>query len=130
LEALEERVVPDADYWQPPGNPPPPSAAWNVDADWSLLRAPRTADDAIFDANHSTVPCIASGTTLISPQSITFAANLPSDRYMLTVANNSMLGTATLTLNARSASGNEILIQQGANLNVTALGQGFASFMV
>jgi hypothetical protein len=115
---LDLRIMP-AIYWQPPADPPPASADWNVAGNWSGNVIPGNTDDVIFDSTRSTVPCVVSA-MVPSTQSISFAANLPtgSTSYVLTVAANNTLTTDTLTINARSGCGNEILIQQSAKINV------------
>jgi hypothetical protein len=118
LEALEERVVPDADYWQPAAGQA--SANWNVDGNWSLLRQPGNNDDAILDASRSTVPCVLPASANAGPQSVTLISDLPANysSFVLTVAGT--LQTPTLTINARAGGSNDIDIASAGQITVSS----------
>jgi hypothetical protein len=75
LEGLEERLVPDTNYWIANAIPPGQTAAsWDVDTNWSLGTHPNRGQDIVFDSAHSDIPAAAipTGDIIAKLASLTF----------------------------------------------------------
>jgi hypothetical protein len=115
LEGLEERAVPASttvgNFWIASQGS---SAAWEVVTNWSLLHAPTSTEDAVFDVAHSSIPCVLGAGLVAAPASVQFGGG-----WTGTLTVNGSISTPTLTLTARPAAGPGIIIGSGSQVEVT-----------
>jgi hypothetical protein len=113
VEALDQRVVPSADIWIASGTAP---VSWDTPAAWSLGAAPRAGDDVLLrtDAQGSGSAPVTLGHATPLLNSVTLDGSWAGT---LTLQTDGQLNAHVITLDARTHTGDEILLDAGTEVH-------------